>query len=48
MQDPRKFPKTLNITFVIVTVLNLAFATICYMLFGDKTAGIVVSVRSFG
>ena len=43
MKEKQHFARTTDVSMVIVTVLNLSFAVICYMLLGYCTQGSVTA-----
>ena len=43
MKEKKHFARTTDVSMVIVTVLNLSFAVICYMLLGYCTQGSVTA-----
>jgi len=44
MQNRQQFGKAVNISFVLITILNLVLATLSYMLWGSETQGIIINV----
>lgn len=45
MQDPRQYPKMVNITYAVTTVVYLLLAVSGYLMFGNTTMQEVTSVN---
>jgi hypothetical protein len=46
MQNKQQFGKAVNISFTLITILNLVLATLSYMLWGSETQGIIINVSA--